>query len=363
MVPQWHNFDITTGINGMYQANRNLDGTDFPIPDYHLADGGAYLYGKYKYHSFTASGGIRYDVRHLSIPDNHQFKFLENTYTGASSSLGLTWQASSSLTVRASTASGYRSPNITEIASNGLDPGAHIIYLGNRDFVPELSWQQDLGIDDKTRDWDLSLSLFNNHIRHYIYLAQPADPAGNPVVDAQGNKTFQYQQSAAHLYGVEAYTSVHPESLKHLSFTSTLAIVYGVNDAEKFTHTGIRGEYLPFIPPLRWTGNFEWMLSPHATINTGWEYNAPQHRYPALYNTETPTLSYTLIHAGMNTNIRLSKTLTIRWLVQIENLLNAAYQSNLSRLKYFEYYTQSPNGHLGIYNMGRSLNTRITVPF
>jgi len=363
MAPQWHIIDITTGINGMYQANRNLDGTDFPIPDYHLADGGAYLYGKWKYQSFTVNGGIRYDVRSLSIPANHQFEQLKKTYTGASTSLGLTWQATSSLTVRANLASGYRSPSITEIASNGLDPGAHIIYLGNRDFVPELSWQQDLGVDNKTRDWDLSLSLFNNHIRHYIYLAQLADPAGNPVVDAQGNKTFQYQQSAAHLYGLEASTSLHPENLKHLGFTSTLALVYGVNDAEKFAHTGIRGEYLPFIPPLRWTGNLEWILSPHVTINTGWEYNAAQHRYLALYNTETPTPSYTLVHAGINTNIRLSKTLTVQWLVQIENLLNAAYQSNLSRLKYFEYYNQSPSGHLGIYNMGRSLNTRVTIPF
>ena len=363
MAPQWRSLDITTGINGMYQANKNLDGTDFPIPDYHLADGGAYLYGKWKFHSFNLSGGMRYDIRHLSIPTNHQFEELKKIYTGLSSSLGLTWQATATLTVRANLASGYRSPNITEIVSNGLDPGAHIIYLGNRDFVPELSWQQDLGLDNKTRNWDLSLSLFNNHIRHYIYLAQVADAAGNPIVDAQGNKTFQYQQSAAHLYGLEAFTSLHPECLKNLTFTSTLALVYGVNDAEKFAHTGIHGEYLPFIPPLRWTGNFEWILSPHSTISSGWEYNAAQHRYLALYNTETPTPSYTLIHAGMNTNIRLSKTLTLQWLIQIENLLNAAYQSNLSRLKYFEYYTQSPNGHLGIYNMGRSLSTRITIPF
>jgi len=363
MAPQWRNLDITAGVNGMYQANNNLDGTDFPIPDYRLADAGAYSYAKWKHQSLSISGGLRYDIRHLSIPTNHQFTSFEKTYTGLSSSLGLTWQATTTLTVRANLSSGYRSPNITEIASNGLDPGAHIIYLGNRSFVPELSWQQDLGADHRSPDWDLSLSLFNNHIQHYIYLAQLADPAGNPVIDAQGNKTFQYQQSAAHLYGLEASTTLHPESLKNLSFTSTLALVYGVNDAERYAHTGIHGEYLPFIPPLRWTGHFEWTVSPAITLLAGFEYNAVQHRYLALYNTETPTPSYTLLNTGANTSIRLSKTLTIQWLIQIENLLNIAYQSNLSRLKYFEYYTQSPNGHLGIYNMGRSLNTRITIPF
>jgi len=372
LAPGWRNLDITAGVNGMYQDNRNLDGTDFPIPDYHLADGGAYLHGKWKLplrssgpgdQSLTATGGVRYDLRNLSIPLNHQFLPFHHTYTGLSSSLGLTWQATTTLTVRANVSSGYRSPNITEIASNGLDPGAHIIYLGNRSFVPELSWQQDLGIDYRCRDWDLSLSLFNNHIQHYIYLAQVADAAGNPVIDAQGNKTFQYQQSAAHLYGLEASTTLHPENLRGLNFTSTLALVYGVNNAEQYAHSGIHGEYLPFIPPLRWTGHLEWTLSPAITLLAGYEYNAAQHRYLALYNTETPTPSYTLLHTGANTSIRLSKAFTVQWLVQIENLLNVAYQSNLSRLKYFEYYTQSPNGHPGIYNMGRSLNTRIMIPF
>ncbi|MBS1607171.1 MAG: TonB-dependent receptor [Bacteroidetes bacterium] len=372
MAPQWRNLDITAGINGMYQANSNQDGTDFPIPDYHLSDGGAYAYGKWKHQFLTISGGLRYDFRHLSIPPNHQFTPLEKTYTGLSSSLGLTWQATSTLTVRANASSGYRSPGITEIASNGLDPGAHITYLGNRNFVPELSWQEDLGFDNKTRNWDLSLSLFNNHIGHYIYLAQLADPAGNPVVDAQGNKTFQYQQSSAHLYGLEASTALHPESLSGFNLASTFTLVYGVNHAEKYAHTGIDGEFLPFIPPLRWTGDLELPLIPRfllnrlphqILLNLGLEYNAAQHRYLALYNTETPTPSYTLFHAGANTTIRLSKTLTIQWLVQIENLLNAAFQSNLSRLKYFEYYTRSPNGRPGIYNMGRSINTRITIPF
>ncbi len=42
-------------------------------------------------------------------------------------------------------ARGYRAPSIAEIASNGLDPGAHILYLGNRNFIPEFNWQEDVG--------------------------------------------------------------------------------------------------------------------------------------------------------------------------------------------------------------------------
>jgi len=375
MAPRWLNTDITAGVNGMYQANKSLDATDFPIPNYHLFDGGLYVYGKWRQQQLTISGGIRYDTRRLNIPDFYthasdstpQFPALRKTFTGISSSLGLAWQLTPGLTVKANLSSGYRSPNITEIASNGLDPGAHIIYLGNRNFVPEISWQQDIGIDHRSDNWDLTVSIFNNQLQHYIYLSQLADAAGNPITDAQGNKTFQYEQAAAHLYGLEAAVTIHPENLRGFNFDNTLALVYGVNKKSAYAHAGIRGEYLPFIPPLRWTGNIEQMIRLSETLSltakAGFEFNAAQHRYLALYNTETPTPSYTLVHAGASADIRLSSRLIIQWQIQVDNLLDKAYQSNLSRLKYFEYYGQSPNGHLGIYNMGRSINTRIMVPF
>ncbi len=375
MAPRWGNTEFTAGLNGMYQANKSKNATDFPIPNYQLADGGAFVYGKWKKQTLSVSGGARYDGRKLNIPffappvptipgvsGGSQFPALNKTFTGLSTSLGLAWQLTEAITVKGNLSSGYRSPNITEIASNGLDPGAHIIYLGNRNFVPEISWQQDLGIESKSRDWDGSLSLFNNHIRHYIYLSQLADAAGNPVVDAQGNKTFQYQQSAAHLYGMEASASLHPVNLKGFSFSNTLALVYGINQKKEYAHTGTQGEYLPFIPPLRWTGNIEQQIQLF-TVNAGVEYNAAQNRFLAKYNTETATPAYTLIHIGAGAQIKLSQQLIVQWQLQVENLLNTAYQNNLSRLKYFEYYTQSPTGHLGIYNMGRSFNTRITIPF
>ena len=53
----------------------------------------------------------------------------------------------------------------------------------------------------------------------------------------------------------------------------------------------------------------------------------------------------------------------LQFQLQANNLLDKTYQSNLSRLKYFEYYTQSPNSHLGIYNMGRNICLKAIVSF
>jgi len=43
-APEWKNIRFSVGMNGMLQQNKNEDATDFPIPDYRLADGGFYLF-------------------------------------------------------------------------------------------------------------------------------------------------------------------------------------------------------------------------------------------------------------------------------------------------------------------------------
>ena len=63
------------------------------------------------------------------------------------------------------------------------------------------------------------------------------------------------------------------------------------------------------------------------------------------------------------TDINYTKKFVMQFQLTVNNLLNTAYQSHLSRLQYFEYYTQSPNGHYGIYNMGRNICVKLIIPF
>ena len=75
----WATGELSLGINGMYQQNKSRSATDFPIPDYHLLDAGAYVFTKWKEGSWTLSGGARYDIRHLQGND---FYTLTDTATG-----------------------------------------------------------------------------------------------------------------------------------------------------------------------------------------------------------------------------------------------------------------------------------------
>jgi iron complex outermembrane receptor protein len=89
------------------------------------------------------------------------------------------------------------------------------------------------------------------------------------------------------------------------------------------------------------------------------DFNATQNRFLALYNTETKTTGYTLLNAGVGATFFKNWQLQF----QVNNLLDIAYQSNMSRLKYFEYYLQSPNGRYGIYGMGRNYCVKIIFSF
>ena len=392
-LPTFGHLATTVGVNGMYQSNKNKNGTAFPIPDYTLFDVGSFVFLKWQADKLTLSGGLRYDRRqlrgddfyvrsnpktgfdeHVLLPDTTgatlQFPQLRQAFTGISMSLGLTYEFSEKLALKANIARGYRAPSITEIASNGLDPGAHIVYIGNRNFNPEFSLQEDIGLTATFPDVNFGVSVFNNFIQNYISLTQLVDNQGDPVVIVPGNKTYQYQQASAQLYGFETQISLHPTGWRGFSFDNSVAVVYGYNRGNKYTDTGVQGEYLPFIPPLKISTGVSQTLPlkrrwlSDITIKADVDYNARQDRYLGLNNTETATAGYTLINAGIDGQVHIGKDKpALRVLFQVNNLFDVAYQSNLSRLKYFEYFTQSPNGHLGMYGMGRNLCVKLTIPF
>ena len=391
-VPKIANIETSIGVNGMLQNNKSLNATDFPIPDYNLYDGGMYVYAKWKNDKWSMSGGLRYDMRHVQWNDFYvktnastgfdehvnisdtanatlQFSAYQKTFHGISASAGLTFEVTNQISLKANIGRAYRPPNITEMGSNGLDPGAHIIYLGNRNFNPEFSLQEDVGGSARFKNFSADVSIFNNNIQNYIYLNLVTDANGNPIVDAQGNKTYQYQQAAAQLYGAEIWLAVHPEKLNGFSFDNSLAVVYGFNRKTTYKDKGVNGEYLPLIPPLKLLNSISQTIKANSKYLTAltpkieMEISAAQNRYLGVNNTETSTPAYVLFNCGIVAEIKYSKTQRSQVQLQVNNLFDKAYQSNLSRLKYFDYYTASPNGHLGIYNMGRNICLKLVLPF
>ncbi len=383
---RWKGIGITAGINGMYQDNKNQDATDFPIPDYHLFDIGTYLLAKKDIGKLSVSGGVRYDHRHVKWNDFYtttnpatgfeqqvkdvdtagtvlRFKGNRQSFRGISASGGFTYNMSAQWLVKANVARGYRAPNITETAANGLDPGAHIYYIGNIHFKPEFNWQEDLGIFYTGRDVSGSLETFDNRISNYIFLQKLLNADGTPLQVVVGNSTYKYVQASAQLYGLEASVTFHPGAYKWLTFKNSVAFITGLNkDNDLKKQYGNAAKYLPMLPPLHTLSTLHTVLPVKSKAITDFylqaelEYYDRQDHFYAVDNTETATPGYSLVNVGAGLSYKNKKGKNIcQFYINANNVFNKAYQSHLNRLKYFEYYEQSPTGHLGIYNMGRNI--------
>ncbi|NBR15381.1 MAG: TonB-dependent receptor, partial [Crocinitomicaceae bacterium] len=362
----------------------------FTIPDYTLFDGGVFAYFKYKKDKISICGGVRSDIRKVKFDDFYlqhdsltgfdsqvqdttnstlQFPSYSKLFNGLSASMGLSYFFNNNVSLKANIGRGFRAPNITEIASNGLDPGARLIYLGNRNFVAEFSLQEDLALLFNFKNVSAEISIFNNHVQNFIYLSLVADSNGNAVLDAQNNRTYQYKQSKAQLYGLETWFAIHPSALPQFRFNTSLALVYGRNREEKYRNKGIEGEFLPLIPPLKSMSSIAYKFLFNKSIlkaiapTIEFEYNAAQNRYLAVNNSETSTPSYSLVNVQLSFEFMYCKDKNIQLQTQVNNVFDVAYQSHLSRLKYFENYQQTPNNRPGIYSMGRNFCLKMIVPF
>ena len=79
------------------------------------------------------------------------------------------------------------------------------------------------------------------------------------------------------------------------------------------------------------------------------------------YDTETSTPGYTLLNAGIGTDI-LNRKEKIIFNIHFAaiNLTDAAYQNHLSRLKYAG--ENMVTGLMGVFNPGRNFSLKINIP-
>ncbi len=393
-------YETTFGLNGMYQNNSLGYGTDFPIPAYKQFDFGPFFVLKKTFGKLDLSGGVRFDTRSfkgqaayldttvpyfpkLYVGDKpasgqnitEQFTALKKNFSGPSGSFGGTYNFSDKFLLKANIASGFRSPSIAELSANGADPGSQIYHVGNSDFKPEFSVQGDFGAFLNLKNISASVELFDNHIENYIFQQQILDANGNPErVNADGSANpngiyskFTYVQSKARIDGGEFSLDIHPIPMIH--FENSLSLIYGTN-LGKEGNVPDSLKYLPFIPPLHTHSeirvNFAKAFKKFRNLYVfaGFDHFNAQNRFFSAYGTETYTAGYNLLSAGIGANlVNAAGKNIVELYIEGTNLANDNYQSNMSRLKYFDNPDVPPGIQPGIFNMGRNISFKILVPF
>ncbi|MCR5574773.1 MAG: TonB-dependent receptor [Bacteroidaceae bacterium] len=378
LTNEFSGWRLSTGIGGMYQQSVNK-GEEYLIPDSRLFDFGIYATAtKTIADSWTLNGGVRYDHRHLHGDElmeegTKRFVDFSRHFNGLTGSLGAIWNINEHFNLRLNLARGFRTPNISELASNGVHEGSIRYEIGERQLKAEYSLQADLGLDFTSHYVSAQLALFANRIDNYIFTHRL------PVEMEEGYLTYAYTQGDARLLGFEAGIDFHPIHSVH--FSNSFSYV----DAQ-LLHATPDTKYLPFTPAPRWTSELKWELFHHThstvsnheshefihahpkqglTLNNAYIaagldcYLKQTHVYRAD-DTETVTPGYALLSLSAGTDVQLRGKKLAELYITADNLLNKAYQSHLSRLKYADMNVVT--ARRGVYNMGRNITFKIVVP-
>ena len=324
ILPQSEDFNLILGTSLLSQTNKNF-GHEILIPDAEVNDFGLYALGEISFgNSSDAIIGLRYDKRSISSG------IYSSDYSNFNGALGFKKEFTTS-TLRFNLSSGYRSPNLVELYSDGAHHSTFMYKKGNPNLLAENSFQTDLSIQVNSEDSVLSFDLFLNDIRDYIYL-QPT----NTLID--GLQLHNFLQQDATLYGGEIHLNKNT-SFDWLSYYTSIEYVFGETQD---------GMALPYISPLTFNQVFNISFSSNYSFEIDFVAKAKQNR-TAMYEESTDGYSLLNLSGSWMTSF-LGNDLNIFW--SIDNVFDKEYFDHLSRLK-----------TAGIHEMGRNISVGLKYNF
>lgn len=378
-----NNWRVSFGVNGMKQTSEDR-GVVFVLPEYSLFDIGAFSILKKTIRSLTLLGGLRIDSRTLHGKDlfvdsagtrinNHdgssiqRFSEYHSNFTGVSGSIGASYDINKNLYIKANLARGFRAPTAAETGQNGIHDGTPFYEIGDPNLKPENSLQLDGTIGVISDDVTAEVNAFNNRINNYIFPVKiesvyGGDSIRNDNVAGFEGPTFKYVAGDANLSGGEVSLDIHPKAVGWLSFETAFSMVRAIQ-----LNQGDSTKYLPYTPPDKWQSKLKFFSKQlsntfrNAYFSIGIDHYFTQDKIYYQFGNETVTPGYTLINAGLGSEIHSKKRVICSFYLTATNIANVAYQSNMSRLKYTD--VNNATGRVGVYNMGRNVSFKLVFPF
>jgi len=334
--------ELVAGISALHQENENK-GDEFLIPEYTMQEGGGFVSAKKNFNRWTVNAGARMDFREVRGKQlDTLFNAFHTNVSAVSASAGTTYEVNEQLHLKFNVGRGFRAPNISELAANGIHEGTFRFELGNTDLKPETSLQWDLGMGYESGKAGAELSLFYNSINDFIYYRN----SGGETKDVDGidYPVYRYVQGNSVLYGAEFMFDYHITDPLH--FENKIAYVIGENKDQNTA--------LPFVPPLHWNSELSYAIikkSENALkqlqVKAMLDVYAKQDRIDSF---ETETKGATVFGASINADIKIGKTLCSLFVLG-NNLGDVTYYNHLSRLK-----------DARIASMGRNITFGLTIP-
>lgn len=351
------------GVNGMYQENRNVPGTQrIPfIPNYTSIAGGPFAVGKFAIDQWTLDVGTRYDIRSYDVIG---FDFKNTLYTSnllfhnISLSAGLSRPLNEHHTVKLNLSSAWRPPHVAELYSLGTHQSAAAIEYGlllndstnevmdisEVPFKLEQALKAVATYQFSAERLQVEATVYANMIFNFIYL----QPRGVTTTLRGTYPYFRYTQTDALFLGLDAEADYSLSEQFKLNFKASLLQASDIRN----------DDYLVFIPSNRLEASLRYQVPKHQFyVEPRVNLVARQFRAPrvitvrefqeAIANGEDPlggsTDNFDFMEAppgyvlagfaaGYSWNLGRGR-LDAR--VSADNLLNTSYREYTNRLRYY----------------------------
>ena len=353
------------GLVGAYQnnfANPNT-GVKRLIPNYNKYDFGTFAIGNFIINDNSRLDfGIRYDVNYINakkfylksrwnernydvdfndlIIGDFNTQWLVNpefTYHNMSASIGFFHQLNDENSFQFSYALASRSPNPSELFSDGLHHSAARIELGDLRASQETSNRVAASYDFRNPKTNVSVALFFNHIRNFLYI----EPNGIEQTIRGAFPVWNYKATTANLFGVDI--NWQQKITEHLNFNNKTSFIKG-RDASN-------GRDLIDIPAAntqntvgysnkKWhhfNANLEsnFVFKQNLFPNNDFEVFIPTTSSNVLLDLSATPSSYHLLNFNTDTTFKVSQKTNLTIGITVTNILNTKYRAYLNRLRYF----------------------------
>ncbi|MFM2269889.1 MAG: hypothetical protein RL757_3330 [Bacteroidota bacterium] len=295
--------------------------------------------------------GARYENRTTAAAKTNQNQAKTFLFDGFSSNLGTVLHVGHGSAIRFHVGLAWRSPNVSELLSNGVHHGTASFERGNLGLQSEKSKNFILSIDIlESKNFELKVNLYRNQIKNFINLAP--DTTWNDALQARGVVTtirgtfpaFFYRQTDAILGGGDLMLAWRP-------FPAFSDFTWRVKAATLRARDIRENNWLALMPADKIESSFEIKIPQkndnqyfkHTNFSITNSFVGKQNRIPmretsdgifVISDFSAAPRAYMLTHARAATTLKIGKQ---HWNLacNVENIFNIRYRDYLDRLRYF----------------------------
>ena len=358
------NVDLKTGLMGSYQNNYAPNtGVRRLIPDYKKYDFGIYAVSDYQLDSnWLFEAGARFDFTYMDVYKFYRTSFWElrnynenfsnliveelvnqvlarpqlNYYNG-STTLGATYDFVEDYKLFLNYTIASRTPNSSELFSEGLHHSAARIEYGNLEFNSEVGHKLSLTLERINEKFSFSLNPFINTVSDFIII----EPVG---INNSIRGTFpiwEYRQTNVQLLGMDFNASyVFSEELRFNHLSSMVKGYDRLQDEPLINIPAINTKnelvyFNPKIKNLRLALQSEYVFRQNEYPDTNFEIYIPQTETRELVDVSSPPNAYHLLNFNSSIDFDFSEKSSLSLGFGITNLFNTSYRNYLNRLRFY----------------------------